>query len=115
MQKRASNRRCGGLRAFLACFGRALAAPAWAQSTATQLALSGSATRAYGTRNVVTGFVTSPDVTWPLPAAAYPPGSVRISFDGTLKYPSPVQPFACIGGQARGVFDVTRELIPIGT
>src|SRR3982074_3787475 len=103
MQKRASNRRCGGLRAFLACVGLALAAPAWAQSTATQLGLSGSATRTYGTRNVATGFVTSPDVTCPLPAAAYPTGAVRISFDGTPKYSSPVQSFACIGGQARGV------------
>jgi hypothetical protein len=107
------------VRAFLlsACCWIGLAPmPANAETTTTHLALTGAASRPYGARPIVQGWVKVPDLPCPASPRDFPGGAVAIRLDGALWFTTPLSfQSTCVEGQSRGTFDVDKELFPIGT
>jgi hypothetical protein len=90
--------------------------PANAEATTTHLALTGLASRPYGDRPIVQGWVAVPDLPCPASPPDFPGGIVSIRLDGEHWYTSQlVFSSACVEGQSQATFDVDKELFPIGT
>ena len=87
-----------------------------AETTTTHVALTGAATRPYGERPVVRGWVAVPDLPCSGPPAEQPGGEVSIRFNGVHSYTTPlVTPSTCVGGHVEAAFAIDNDLLPIGT
>lgn len=87
-----------------------------AETTTTHVALTGAATRPYGERPVVRGWIAVSDLPCSGPPPEQPGGGVSIRLNGVHSYTTPLaSPSTCVDGHVEMAFHIDNDLMPIGT